>query len=389
MRALLAGLLLLAAAAPAAARPLDADRSFARNGVFRLDQPDASTSAVALPEGGSLHVTAEGIMRLTAAGRLGGFHVPQGGTVQHVTGGLAVGFGTVAYGRPTPLATWKLEFSGATAAPRIIPLTSGESAHPLAVVPRRGGYAMLVYATTDHPKPSRALVVALTEEGALDTAWGDGGIRHVPKGNYSDTAIAAAPDGSVLVPVSRCERVGGRRRSVARLLRFAPGGKTSTRRRLFMIAPARGCAGGEFGDALVDGRGRTVIAGRLGLDAILLRLHRDLKRDRSFTASVRMRGLIHLPVRMERWPGRGYALAFTDSLDRMPRATVALVDYQARRRAVRRLKVTRSHPTADLRDIVLDARRRLVAGGSLRDTATYTREDYGRPHLAVWSLKTR
>lgn len=387
MRALLATVLLLAAPAAAAARPLDPDRSFARDGFFRLDQPERSASVIALADGGTLHVTGHGLMRLSAGGKLRGFTGIKGGGVAHVVPGLAVGTGTVEYGKPTPLMTWPLDAQGALGAPQTIALPGGRSAEPVRAVRRRGGYAVLVWSGR------RMLLVALTRQGALDTAWGDGGLRTIEGAGYDDLALAAAGNGSLVVASTAetmCERRGYTERKERVVLvarRFTPGGRLARTRRM-TVGGRDQCPAADTGEALVDGRGRILVAGRFGSGATLLRLTPGLRRDR-FTVRVRRNAGWWLPARLERRPGGGYALGFTSGSGSVPRGTVALISARGRLIAARRLKVTRSYPTSDLDDIVFDRRGRFVAAGSLRDTDVFIREDFGMPHLAVWRLRPR
>ena len=382
MRGLLATVLLLVAPATAAAKPLDLDRSFGRDGIFRQDQPRASTSVVALRDGGTLHATDNGLMRLSARGALRGF-TPNGAI--ELAPGMAVG-PTAESTAKTLLLAWPLDAEGRPGQRRVIELR--RSAWPVRLVRRRDGYAVLVQA----PGHYGMRLVALTRDGALDTGWGEGGTRRTA-GDYEDIAIAAAPDGSIVhasVLRTRCDRTGSRapkERAVLRVRRYAPDGTPGAARR-FPVGARMRCPMTETTEALVDGRGRILVAGHFGRSAAIVRLRRDLRRDRSFTASVRLRESWGTPARIERAPRGGYVMGFTEGDGAVPSGRVALFDRRGRRRALRRLKVTRNYPTSDLQDLVIDRRGGLIAAGSLRDTDIFIREDYGVPHVAVWRLRT-
>ena len=378
MRAALVTVFLLAIAAPAAARPLDPDRGFARDGVFRMDEPSASASVIALRDGGTLHATDLGLMRLSARGRLRGF-TPRGAL--ELAPGLALG-GSYESGKKARLEAWPLDAAGRPGETRVIELP--RSAMPVRVVRRPGGYAALVWLAGR----GGMQLVALTRRGALDTRWGNGGTRRVA-GDFEDLALAASRDGSLTVTRTPSLRCFGKRQIRARLhvRRFGPTGAPGLTRRL-AIGARSDCPLASTGEALVDGRGRIVIAGYFGASVALVRLTPDLRRDRTFTAGVRASEGWQLPARLERLRGGGYALGFTGGGDG-PRATVALFDRRGRRRGLRRLKVSKRFPTSALTDLAVDRRGGIVAAGSLHDTNVFIREDYGVPHVAVWRVRRR
>ena len=398
MRALLTGLLLvLAAPAAAAARPLDADRSFARAGIFRMDEPTASRAVIALPGGGTLHATdGAGILRLSARGarRASAFLEPAGVPLAMAAaprGALVLGELPSEYGKPTPLGVWRVDRDGRTLGHHEIPLPGGESAGPVSVV-RAGRAFALVRATRGEPYRTRMMIVALTPAGALDASWGNGGFRALGAG---DAGLAISPrDGSLVVAEAlqtRCDRHGYSGRSERARLRVTRLSRDGTRRRwtrTTTIGGADECPLAEVGDVIDEGA-RLIVAGAFGRSTVLLGLRANGRRHPRFGR----RGVLGLradaywtATQVVRRRG-GYAFAYTEG-DGAPFAVAGLIDRSGRNLRRRRLKVTRNYPSSAVHDIAID-RGGIVAAGRLHDTDLFIREDYGQAHLAVWRVKTR
>lgn len=398
MRALTTTLLLLALAAPAAAKPLDADRGFARAGVLRMNEPIASRAVLRLPDGGTLHATeGAGLLRLSSRGRRLSA-APLAGVPRDIItvrgGGLVLGTQSVEYDKPTPVTTWKVRHDGDLVNTATIPLPRNLSAFPVRLAKRSAGAFALVQTTHMATERRGLMIVALTSDGELDQGWGDEGFRPMAAGS---AGVGVARDGSMVVAralPTRCDRVGftnRKERMKLRIERLSPRGRRLASRTMKVGAQDE-CPANSVGDVLVDSRGRTTVAGGFGTNPHLLRLRRDFTRDRRFGR----RGVVTIPVeelwtpvRLEWLPGRRYAFGLTEGRDSTPRATVGMVDAGGRNLRRRRLKVSRNHPHSSLDDIAIDRNRGIVAAGSLYDTDVYIREDYGSPHLAVWRVRTR
>lgn len=398
MRALLA-VLILAAPAAAAARPLDADRTFARGGIFRMDEPVASSAVIPLTSGGTLHATnGAGILRLSGRGRreAAAFLQPPGTPAALAPAGrdvIVIGTPAVEYGKPTPLGVWRVDRDGRSLEHHAIALPGGASAHPRRLVRRKGRAFALVDAM--HPQSGRRRLVTVALTGAvLDTSWGDGGFLDLGSGD-AGIAISGRDAGLLVVAralETRCQRrgyTGRKERSRLRVAGYgADGGRLWTR--TTAVGGAGTCPAAEVGDVIHEGA-RIVVGGAFGRSAMLVSLRRDGTRNMRFGR----RGVASMPVEEIWTPPQvarrtgGYAFAYTGGQDGAPFATVGLIDRRGRSVRRRRLKVTRSFPNSAVHDIAIDRRGGIVAAGQLHDTDLYIREDYGQPHLAVWRVRAR
>lgn len=368
MRALLAALALLAP-----------DPSFNRDGVVRIDELSAATGVIATKGGGTLHATDGGLLELDARGRRRSLTpMTPAGTPVDLVGDLVIGHRFAGeYGSPTPLVTWH------AGRDHVIPLPDGFSAWPLRVIRRGRGYAALLSATRDEPYLIRRVVVALTADGALDTSWGDGGMRMLP----ADTDGIGSRAGRIVVTgasIRECGYPPKGQRALLRVQRFTKDGRPGKPRRM-RIGARMGCPAADAGDVAIDSRNRLIIAGEFGRAITLLRLRADGRRDRAFGHS-RQVGDTYETVRLIRSKG-GWALGYTETDDEYePHGHVALTDAQGRLRKTRRLRGARGFPSSFLYELTSDRRGRIVVAGSLNDDDIAIREDYGEPHLAAWRL---
>lgn len=394
MRALLAALLLLVAPTVAAGKPLDDDRSFARDGLFMVDGPARATGVVAHPDGGTLYAGGGDLLRLSPTGRRREAPplVPAG-NVHELIPGLAVGFETPfpEFGTPLPLTVWRLAPDGTTRAHHRIAVPARTVSVRQAV--RRGdGFALLLGVSRPKAYTHTLRIAALTADGALDTTWGDGGYREVGEKSVS---IGGTKDGSVLIATNRTKRCISREvRPALRVQRLAPDGRAA-RARTHLIGGRQHCTTVSPGEIHSDRRGRITVAAGLSKGGKLVRLRKDLRRDRRFgrggTVRLTKGETWYLPMALAPRPGGGgVAVGFTTiNLDGEPRAHVALVGGRGRLIRSRRLRVRRRYPTSELDDLAFDRAGRLVAAGALNDENAYIREDFGQPHLAVWRLRSR
>jgi uncharacterized delta-60 repeat protein len=142
---------------------------------------------------------------------------------------------------------------------------------------RRQSAGRVVLAGVDRRGGDRIALAGIRPDGALDTAFGDGGVRLLaPDGDAAALALAAAPDDRLVVAGYQ-----GRRSLVARLLPDGAPDPGFGRGGYAVLQPFHDAASQARGVAL-DGAGRVVVGGETGTRAFIVRLLPDGSQDEAY-----------------------------------------------------------------------------------------------------------